>query len=74
MFTCPNPILLIKGNSMDGLFPDREEVRVRVQSDFVAESDLEIGRVVILKKKVVSDKHSLIIHGIIGKLFLNGKF
>ncbi|MGA1823704.1 MAG: hypothetical protein ACMUIP_03500 [bacterium] len=58
---------------MKGLFPDREEVRVKVQSDFSDELDLEIGMVVILKKKIVPEQSSLIIHRITGKFLLNGK-
>lgn len=40
----------IKGNSMEGLFPDGKELRVKVISDFLAD-DLEEGQIIILKKK-----------------------
>ena len=41
----------IKGNSMDGLFPDGQTFRAKVWTDFTAESDIHIGKIVILKKK-----------------------
>lgn len=57
----------IQGNSMEGLFPDGKELRVKVNSDFIAD-ELEIGRIVILKK------HSLIIHRIVGKFWGQNQF
>jgi hypothetical protein len=41
----------IKGNSMDGLFPNGQTFRAKVWTDFIAESDIHIGEIVILKKK-----------------------
>jgi hypothetical protein len=65
----------IKGNSMDGLFPDGQTLQVRVWTEFSADTDLLVGRIVILKKRITAirpttyhaEKHTLIIHRIVGK-------
>ncbi|MEW5803155.1 MAG: hypothetical protein AB1847_13740 [bacterium] len=41
----------IKGNSMDGVFPDGQSLLAKVWTDFDAGCDLQIGRIVIFKKK-----------------------
>lgn len=43
---------------MSGLFPDGETLSAKVWTDFIPESDLQVGRVVILrrKKKLASDR------------------
>jgi hypothetical protein len=49
----------IKGNSMDGLFPDGQTYRAKVWTDFTAASDIHIGRIVILKKRRTLSRPSI---------------
>jgi hypothetical protein len=77
----------IKGNSMEGLFSDGQILRARVWINFAAESDLHIGRIVILKKEKAAarpssseieipsqiEKPVFIIHRIVGRFCFKGQ-
>jgi len=66
---------------MDGLFSDGQTLRARVWIDFAAESDLHIGRIIILKKKKAlvcpfipeTEKPIFIIHRIVGRFCFKGQ-
>ena len=70
---------------MEGLFPDGKELPVKVISDFSALSDVEIGKIIILKKRTIpgnfcgpetsiSHTPALIIHRIVAKFQGQNRF